>query len=1194
MNDDQKNEQAVAQAEAANPPAAPGGVPPTSGGATPGSSEFDQIFGKGQDNTPSTLQPGEAAKPPPGVPPSPGGAPPEEPKPQAAPTKNDDVTAKVTRAKQKDEADAGAQDFDEIFGTKQGGTPSPASTDEPAPAGGEVPKTPPAPAPVKSTVLDVLHGVMEAPSAVVGGLADFVDNTAKLGLAVIDWAEGGATHSEQEVRLGDFVTQPTSTTGKMIRGVTDFLASFAAVPEAKAVEGAGAAVKAASAVGRGAVAEFVGIDGHSGNLANLVAEHSDLLKPVADVFATHSGDSELEGRFKNAVANAIAGAPAEAVVPLAKAFLKGVQYVKNSQGVYDFARYLSKFTQEEPLPALKVQPYQELVLGDPNAAMHKTVKEVNGEIGHQINFAAIKTDDDALKVLDKMTRAEESIAGRADRTVTWTEAEEEAKGINPFMSALGRKGGDGVSQGQIIAFKKFSAAVAQKAIDMSRLASEVPTEVNVANFLHVNRLFAFAHSATEDAVAESGRILNANKIAVPGFDLAKQYAKVLEESGGYGTALDAANKLSKLERPAWSYMSEQLGKIGKLTSDAVAQTYVNGLFSFPVIAVKLSSDFYNIAKVTADSVVAAHLSKQLGTEGGVQFGEAMARIHGLVSAQKEALYALAQKARGASSFKELLSAPVNALEEVKGSLPFEVPPPGKLRAENFRISSDTPFGMFLDFADKATTTMGRLITQQDRYAKLMAYRAEVHAQVYRQAFQDMAAGRVTAEAFDSHVAGLLKNVPEDVHMSAVNAANVATFTQQPGEVLSRLGNAIQAIPVLGRVLLPFKTVPSNIMTETFENTPLAPLVASWRADIAAGGARADMAIARTSTGSAMFNVMMDLALKGTVTGKGPERPGERDNWLRQGNRPYSVRIGDTVISLHRLGVLGVQMGIAADIAESVVNAEAHLEDRDFTKAMTAAVFSISNSVLSETYMKGSADFINAITDPQSKGPNYLKHLAGSFVPMSGLMGTAARIEDPYARTADGFSQAIRRKIPALSADLPFDRDLWGQPKSYRSPIGWAYDAVSPFWVSRANPEPIDKEMAALHYFPTDVSHTIHDGMGKTVELDGKQVSRLKELAGNEIKDPARDNMGAKDYLNAVVSGTSPMSPMYEAKKQLDAQDGGERAKTFIEATIRDYRDKARRRLIAEDGDLATQIDLKHAGNPAYVPARIRFSALRGD
>ena len=68
------------------------------------------------------------------------------------------------------------------------------------------------------------------------------------------------------------------------------------------------------------------------------------------------------------------------------------------------------------------------------------------------------------------------------------------------------------------------------------------------------------------------------------------------------------------------------------------------------------------------------------------------------------------------------------------------------------------------------------------------------------------------------------------------------------------------------------------------------------------------------------------------------------------------------------------------------------------------------------------------------------------------------------------------------------------------------------------------------------------------------------LAGNELKDPGRGDMGARDYLNSVVSGTGDMSQIYREHYR-DGEDGSRIA--FIRNTISSYRKLAQERIMSE-------------------------------
>lgn len=67
------------------------------------------------------------------------------------------------------------------------------------------------------------------------------------------------------------------------------------------------------------------------------------------------------------------------------------------------------------------------------------------------------------------------------------------------------------------------------------------------------------------------------------------------------------------------------------------------------------------------------------------------------------------------------------------------------------------------------------------------------------------------------------------------------------------------------------------------------------------------------------------------------------------------------------------------------------------------------------------------------------------------------------------------------------------------------------------------------------------------------------LAGNELKHPAW-GLGAKDYLDAVVSGKHSMSSVYNIYS--DGPDGGKAA--FIRNAVSEYRKLAQQEIMSGD------------------------------
>jgi len=210
--------------------------------------------------------------------------------------------------------------------------------------------------------------------------------------------------------------------------------------------------------------------------------------------------------------------------------------------------------------------------------------------------------------------------------------------------------------------------------------------------------------------------------------------------------------------------------------------------------------------------------------------------------------------------------------------------------------------------------------------------------------------------------------------------------------------------------------------------------------------------------------------------------------------------------------------------------------------------------------------MDAVSDPDRYGESWFQKLAGSLVP-SGV-AAVARIEDPYLRAADDMADALRRRTPGLSADLPPVRDLWGRPVSLASGEGAMHDLFSPVYVRRENAEPIDEELARLEYYPAMPKRSINLN-GVSLKLTPEQYSRYVELAGNEAKDLAF-GMGAREFLNATVDGTHPLAVVYQVMDD-------EQRENFIESKLVDYRRLARDQLVTEFPGLTAEYDRRRAG-----------------
>ena len=435
---------------------------------------------------------------------------------------------------------------------------------------------------------------------------------------------------------------------------------------------------------------------------------------------------------------------------------------------------------------------------------------------------------------------------------------------------------------------------------------------------------------------------------------------------------------------------------------------------------------------------------------------------------------------------------------------------------------------------------------------------ELNALAVRRATHEANSGIIRPDQVKERIAAIVSDPPIDLRLDAIDQATYQTFTSAPGELTKAITRGVNSVPLAGRLILPFVRTPANILKYSFERTPLAPLMAHVRADIAAGGARRDIALARITTGSLLIATAADMAMSGIVTGRGPSDRRERQAMERGGWQPYSIKVGDRYFAYNRLDPIGMSLGLSADMVEILANMDDDeaLGDAEVERTQAAIVMSIANNVMNKTYMSGFAELVTAMSDPQRYGEGYFQRFAGSLVPAGVAM--MARAMDPYALEADTMLERIRSRVPGLTKDLPVRRDLWGEPIAYRSGLGAIYDAVSPIYSRREKPSPIDKEMLRLEAFVSAAPRkTGFDGVTINLANYPGAYSRFVELAGREVKNTF--GLSAKDYLDAVVTGKHVMSAVYE--RLGDGPDGGKA--DFIRKTINDFRALAKKQLLEE-------------------------------
>lgn len=697
---------------------------------------------------------------------------------------------------------------------------------------------------------------------------------------------------------------------------------------------------------------------------------------------------------------------------------------------------------------------------------------------------------------------------------------------------------------------------------------------------------------TRQALTGVGRGLHAAGIAVPGEILVKQ-EKALQNllEGAKKSGLSQAEIARKiLELPSFEERVAMMNQPGVI--DAFLEVWINNLLTnLSTHVVNAGSNTMNIMLALSDRKVASLFG---GKVSGVQYKGMLSGVYSCFSdslalAYKSAQNTIAEKEKIVGQGAAILVKPAEALERMSESFAklrgaeaeeifkFEIDPRMKaFKAETFGIESKQGLwgwiGQAIDVIGEYERIAGRALMTSDQWFKGANYRMELYAQAYQTAEDEGLSYKSTE--FIERVNKIISNPPEYIHDMAEDFAALNTFTSELGPLGEAFKKWARRNPV-GRIIAPFIGTPTNIVLRSIERTPMAPLSARFRADIAAGGARRQIALARIATGSAIMGTAAMLAGAGLITGAGPKDKALRDMWYASGKQPWSIKIWDTWYSYNRFDPIGALLGMVGrwqELAGSM--------DETSAAEITLNMFlAFSNVFLDKTYLIGVSGLFAAIRDPVREGPRFARGLSATLIPRG--IAQWERIYEPKVREVHGWLDAIQSEVPFISENLPPMRNIFGDPVILEGGLG--PDIMSPVYTSVEKHDPVIDEI---------LNQEVRIGMpemalgglkppafGKTrvihgVELSPWQYDRLLVLTGKEIKLGGRN---LHETLDAIIKTKTYQS-------QSDGPDGG-KAK-IIENIVAKFKEGGRIQLQREYPELAEQVELlKIKKQQALIPTR---------
>jgi hypothetical protein len=1045
----------------------------------------------------------------------------------------------------------------------------------------------------RTVVREAAEGVVEAPIQAVGGAADAISNMSA-GLAdlaqemdgFIDLSFDLPSSGNKAVdmiataigrpldtlsKTGDLISPADTFIGAGTREISKFLTGF--LPALRATKAAGL-TGATGAVVAGGATGFAVFDPQDPNLANIIADQPipDVLKKPFELLSTNPNDPQLINRAKNMIVESGVGLGAEAVV-------KGIQTAIK-------ARNAMKANPDEFLPATisdemyaplgnfddpLVSPRQPKTvkkkgaaekLSEADEAIRKEaeirrsglqVVDLNNKEQVFINFGRISAPEDVKATMQGMADAfkgtiKEAQRGRIAQSQTKKLADDLGMDVEELLE---RQPGQAFNAEQVFAARELYTASGKKVEELAKRAAS-------ANAGEIDQFMLRKQLATHYAIqsevlgvrAEAARALGAWRITSTGEQGARAISEIIERHGGAGVTKELAIRIASASAkgnlsPQALTMMARRGWMAT-TRDAVKEVYVLGMLWKPTThLVNILSNSSMIGINIAERGIAAQISR-ITPGQGVQPGEAVSMLGAIPNAIGEGLEYGWKALKTGETGRVMSKTELREATITSERIAVEA----KMKPAQAARFQESAVGRGIDLLGNINRLPGNALAAEDEFFKTVTYRAEVSALANREARLRGLQG----EEATNFIAKTLQEPPAQMRLEAADAALYNTFQNTPGWFIRGLMMARDSGSMNPSFLtVPFLRTLGNISAATFERTPAAPLVRRWREDIVAGGARRDVAIARTAMGTMVMSTINEMANSGIITGAGPRNRADREALERTKWQAFSVRVGDTFVQYDRLDPMGSVLAFGALVNDAFNETE--LDEEDLTlweQNMMPIGITMGEMLMNRTWAQGLTNTIGAIRAAQSGGSatQVVTSISRNFVPAASAFDFMREFTDPVSREPLDPFDAMKARLPIFSQNVLKRRDLWGQAIEPQEIWGSTFDLLSPSRVTRLVDSPIDEQMVRLE---AGIERIRPNGSFDGVRINFREFPEAYDeyriLAGNEFKDPARFNLGARDFLNSVVTGNSPFSPVWNIQTDADRS-------AFISSTISSYRVKS--------------------------------------
>lgn len=319
--------------------------------------------------------------------------------------------------------------------------------------------------------------------------------------------------------------------------------------------------------------------------------------------------------------------------------------------------------------------------------------------------------------------------------------------------------------------------------------------------------------------------------------------------------------------------------------------------------------------------------------------------------------------------------------------------------------------------------------------------------------------------------------------------------------------------------VPFVGTIDSIMRTAGRNSGVLRAVSpGFWAEIKAGGATRQSAIARMAISQAVLSYWYMKALNGDFTGVAPGDP-KKAQAEASYKPPMSIKIGDEWVSYKGLDPVATQMAAVATMAERAQQGEAAPAHQ-----VMGLVVGLASALKSNTYAESlsntidlTKETIDAIERGDMKRTTGLANAAGGVAGSLINPGFARWINqefiDPYARDTTGDRTFTGRVIGRATAGTPWAGS--DQPQKYDV---FGNEVMNPRMDKMVNKDPVIEEVARLEKgYGDKVLMTAPQRKftrdGQEIELTGEQYSELQRISGYYFMQDMSQMVGTEEWAS---------------------------------------------------------------------------------